>query len=243
MTSIAPRFRAALALGVAWLVFFGVNLIDVNGVPYFRDTMQLYIPVRAFLHESLKSGRLPEWFPYELTGVPFIGQIVTATFHPQTLLFLPFAPAIAVKLNILTAFLFGEVGAYRLGRALGCSRSASVVSAFTLAFGGYAVGNHHNQPYLLSQVTLPWVAWAALGVVQRGRTRDVAALAFTWALIFLGVMRKDSVSRLRWFWLHSWPRGFHGAAWRCSHWQWCSHPVSSAWSSCRRSRSTANPIA
>ena len=180
------RHYATLVLCGGWLIFFGRYFIDLAGVPYYRDLSRLYIPARTFMHFCLRNGHLPQWFPYELLGVPFMGQIVTATFHPQTLIFLPFAPVTAIKLNIAFDYLVGAAGAYRMARALPVSRPSALVAAFALAFGGYAVGVHCNPPYLLGMMTLPWVGWGALRLARHERWRDVVVLAVAWALVFLG---------------------------------------------------------
>jgi hypothetical protein len=185
MRPLAPRHRATLAIVGGWLLFFSLQLIDTGGVPYERDLTQLYIPLRFFLHAQLKSGHLPQWFPYEMIGVPYLGQIVTATFHPQTLLFLPFAPVTAVKFNILLAYLLGAGGAYRFARAVRSSRAAGVLAAFAFAFSGYGLSLHNNPPYLMGMMTLPWVAWRALRLVERERLSDIAGLALAWGLVFL----------------------------------------------------------
>ena len=184
---LAPRHRATCALVAAWIVFFAPWLIDVDGIPYFRDLSRLYIPVRYFLHDSLRAGRLPQWFPYELLGAPFIGQIVTATFHPATWLLLPFSPLTAIKLNVMGAYLVGGVGGYRFARALPASRPAAILGSFALAFSGYAASMHNNLPYLMGLMTpLGGVGWRALRLAEHARGRDAALLAICWALVLLG---------------------------------------------------------
>lgn len=182
---MSQRHKVTLAIVGCWLVFFATQLLDTQGVPYERDLTQLYIPARFFLHAQLKSGHLPHWFPYELIGVPFLGQIVTATFHPQTLLFLPFSPVTAVKFNILLAYLFGVGGAYRLARATGTSRPAALLAATAFGYAGYGLSLHNNLPYLMGMMTLPWVGWRALRLADRERPGDIAGLAVAWALVFL----------------------------------------------------------
>lgn len=178
------RRLAALALLGAWALMFGPALV-MDVAPYYRDHLHTMLPVRDYLHRRLWAGELPRWYPYEALGVPFIGQIVTATFHPQTLLFLPFAPVVALKLNTLLAYLLAEVGMYRVCRELGVGRVAAVLGGVAFAFGGYALGVSHNLVYLMGDATLPWVLWAALRVARVGRPRHVAALGVSWALVFL----------------------------------------------------------
>ncbi|MGO9829483.1 MAG: YfhO family protein [Myxococcaceae bacterium] len=171
-------------LGGLWLLFFGPQLVS-SGVPYYRDHLVTNIPLRAWVRERLLAGAFPHWYPYEGLGVPVIGQIALATFHPFTFLFLPLAPTTAEKASILGAYLVGLLGAYRLGRAVGASREASVAGAAAYAFGGYALGVSSILAYALSASAFPWVAWAMLQVAQRGRLKDAGLLGLLWGTVFL----------------------------------------------------------
>jgi hypothetical protein len=154
-------------------------------VPYYRDNLVTNLPLRRYLHERFLSGELPHWYPYESLGVPFIGQVASGVFHPATWLLLPFDPLAAVKLNLVLAYLVGAVGAYRLARLLPSSRPAAALAAVAFAYGGYALGVSSIVFYAMSQATLPWVAWAALRVARKRRTKDAALLGLAWGLMFL----------------------------------------------------------
>lgn len=167
------------------MVFFLPQLTS-SGVPFYRDTLVSQIPWRHFIRQELLAGRLPHWFPYEGLGVPFIGQIAPATFHPQTLLFLPLPAALAVKWNLLCAYLLGLVGAYRAARALALRRTSAVGGAFAFAFGGYALGIAHNLQYVTPLCTLPWVLAFAARLGVRRRVKDAVVLGAAWGLLFLG---------------------------------------------------------
>ncbi|MBF5044741.1 YfhO family protein [Aggregicoccus sp. 17bor-14] len=181
---VLQRWGGLLSVVGLWALFFAPHLLS-DGVPYYRDQLVTLIPIRHYLHERLLSGELPMWYPFESLGVPFIGQIVTATFHPQTLLFLPLSPALAVKFNLLGGYLLGAGGAYALCRALGSTRPAALCGACALGFGGYALGVSNNLVYLMGLATLPWVAWASLRVTGTRRLADAALLMVAWALVFL----------------------------------------------------------
>lgn len=179
------RLAAAGALVAAWAVRFLPFLLG-DGVPFYRDQLLTALPLRAYLTERLRRGQLPQWYPYEAFGVPFIGQVQDGLFHPFTLLLLPFSPVTAIKLQLALAWLLGLVGAYRACRALpGVQRPAAVASAIAFAFGGYAFGVSHNPSYLIAFLTLPWVLWATLRLAATGAGRHLAALGALWALVFL----------------------------------------------------------
>jgi hypothetical protein len=161
-------------------------LLLSGAAPFYRDELLTALPLRAWATERLRAGALPQWYPFEALGVPFIGQIQTATFHPFTLLLLPFPPLFALKLQVALSFALGLFGAYRAARALPASRLASVTGALAFAYGGYALGVSHNPSYLLAHQTLPLVLWAALRLAAAGPApRRIALLGAAWALVFL----------------------------------------------------------
>ena len=74
------RLAAGLIL-LAWLIVFGPVLLSDDGL-FYRDQLITTLPARAYLHARLRAFELPQWFPYEGLGVPYIGQIATNHFHP-----------------------------------------------------------------------------------------------------------------------------------------------------------------
>lgn len=184
LTSRQERRLVAVGLVALWAAWFAPQLFS-SGVPFRRDTLLLYLPIRTFLHEQLLSMRLPQWFPYEGLGVPFIGQFVTATFHPESWLLLPLSPAMALKANILGAYLLALIGGYRFSRTFDVQRSAAACGGAALAFSGYALSMSDNLPFLVGLATLPWVGWAAMKLALKRRAVDAGLLAVTWALVLL----------------------------------------------------------
>ncbi len=181
--SLSRRGASGL-LVAAWACFFAPHLLS-GSVPFYRDQLVTNLPLRAYVQERLLGGELPQWFPFEGLGVPFIGQIVTQTFHPLTWVLLPLTPVFAGLLGVLLAYGWALWGAYLLGRCFAVSREAALAGAVAFGFGGYALGQSNNLVYLLSHATLPWVGVAASRLSTRGRGRDVPMLAVTWALVFL----------------------------------------------------------
>ncbi|HET6983955.1 MAG TPA: hypothetical protein VFI53_17565, partial [Myxococcaceae bacterium] len=181
-----------LALGLAFAIFFAPQLLS-SGVPFYRDHLITNIPLRAYVRERLLSGALPQWYPYESLGVPVIGQIALATFHPFTFLFLPLQPAVAEKFSILGGNLLGLLGAYFLCRRVGAGRLGAATGAMAYGFGGYFQGVSSILAYTLSASTLPWMALGAVRVVLDRRWRDASLLGLAWGTVLLS---GDAVSFL-----------------------------------------------
>jgi len=82
-----------------------------------RDAFKVELPLKQYLIERLSAGELPQWFPYEAMGRPFIGVAMTGVFHPFTALNLLLAVPEAYRASALLSCLLGVVGAFMLGRA------------------------------------------------------------------------------------------------------------------------------
>lgn len=48
-----------------------------------RDATMTFLPIKQYMIERLAAGELPQWFPYDALGRPFIGVTVTGVFHPD----------------------------------------------------------------------------------------------------------------------------------------------------------------
>ncbi len=185
MRRIPPRIGSCLALGGAWLVFFG-PAIFTSKVLFDRDLLMTEIPLRAYLRERLAHGQLAQWFPYEMLGTPFVGTVIASAFHPRTLLFLCCDAFVSTKWSILLAYLVGLIGAYRLARQAGASRVGSVAGAFVFALSGCAISYSNKTNMLMGLVCVPWMLAAVGRLTRRRDLRDIVSLGVWWALIFLG---------------------------------------------------------
>lgn len=172
------------------LAALGVFLAPLLGrqVPYYRDLLRTYYPVRQYLAERLSSGELPQWYPYENLGEPYLGQVVTGTFHVLSALYLVLPLQPALKIELALSYAAALLGAFLLARSLGVSRTGALVCGFAFGFCGYSLSMSNNLPYLRGIATLPWVPWALGRALQeeRARWRWVAVTALVWASVVLG---------------------------------------------------------
>ncbi len=181
----SPRFRVGVVLVGAWLVV-AEPMLTGSMVPFDRDVAGTFLPLRTYFAERLKHGELAQWVPWNGLGVPYLGQVVTATFHPQSLLFLIFAPLTALTMTLLLAVLIAEIGAYRFARELGARRAGATVAGIAFGLSGYSLSMLNNPPYAVGLATLPWVGWAAARLMRRPDAGTASVLAVAWALVFLG---------------------------------------------------------
>lgn len=178
--------RALSVTAGLWALLFGPFVV-AGGLPVFRDLLVTYLPLRHFWAERVRAGHFPAWFPWEGLGQPFVGQGITASFHPVNLLYLAFNDALALRLEIATAVLVGLLGQVLFARRLKRSAPAATAGALVLGLCGYALSMTSNPAYLRGLCMLPWVAlFASRALTAERPFASVAGLAVTWASIPLG---------------------------------------------------------
>jgi len=149
-----------------------------------RDAFRFFLPIKHYLVERLAAGELPQWFPYEGFGVPFLGNGGTGVFHPFTVLYFLLPVHDAYRVSVLLSCLSAALGAFVLGRILGLSRSGAVLSGVAFAGSGYVVSMTDNLVYLHSVCLLPLFC-AALEMALAKHFAWVAAPALIWTMVFL----------------------------------------------------------
>src|SRR5919202_2125128 len=84
------------------------------------DSATQYYPWYYFLGESLRSGSVPGWNPYQFSGTPFAADPLTGwTYLPAMVLFTLLPLAVAVKGLMFSHLLLAGLSTYALARTLG----------------------------------------------------------------------------------------------------------------------------
>src|SRR5919107_5401181 len=138
--STVVRRHADLA---AVLVLFALTVVGEGDL--FRDEVSLgmdaatqYYPWYYFLGESLRSGSIPGWNPYQFSGAPFAADPLSGwTYLPAMILFtiLPVSPAAGSYLfvHLLLAGLF----TYALARVLRIDVAGALLAAVAYELNGF----------------------------------------------------------------------------------------------------------
>jgi hypothetical protein len=185
MTEAGPRpgagtARALATLAAALALFFSPALLG-DGQFAYRDAGRLHLPMKRWLADELRQGRLAEWNPFLGLGVPVVAGGVDAPLHPFNLLLvaLPFQPGF--KLWVLLSSLVAAVGAFAWLRRLGASEVAATAAGLGFALSGHLVSSTDNLTYLTTLAAVPWVLAAVDAAAARiapGRLLGVAAASF-----------------------------------------------------------------
>jgi hypothetical protein len=179
----SPTGLAMAVLCVITLAFYhGLWLPDL--VLIKRDAFLFYPPIKQYMLEQLAAGALPQWFPYEALGRPFIGVTVTGVFHPFTMLYFLFPVHDAYRASTLLSCLLAAVGAFALGRMLALSRTGALVASISFTLSGYLVSALVNIVFLYSLCVLPLFIAAVEKTLRDGRAWAVAP-AVIWATVLL----------------------------------------------------------
>jgi hypothetical protein len=106
------------------------------------DTATQYYPWYAYLGESLRAGHLPGWNPAVFSGAPFAANPLSGwTYLPAMLLFAALPLPVAVHAYLLFHAFFAAACTYVLGRVLGLSQVAALLSGVAyysaMLVGGY----------------------------------------------------------------------------------------------------------
>ena len=180
--------RSALwaALGLAALTVFLLREAVFGGrVFYERDLhLQWFGQVESFVH-AVASGSWPLWDPFVSFGQPLLANANNQIYYPPTWLHFLVRPWTYYTAYFAAHLIGGGVGLYLLSLRLGVSRrGAFVASALWVASGPLlSLGNAWN--HLAAAAWMPWVALAAVALVERPRPWIALAWGTAWALQIL----------------------------------------------------------
>ena len=159
----------------------------------WRDTSQLFAPMRSLIAESLRNGQLPLWNPYEAMGMPLFAQLLHGVLHPWSVLAAFATRGDGIDLLVLLHIATGAVGAGVLARSLGASRSGAAVAGLSYGLSGYLPGMSAVIQYLAAGGSAPWAVAGLLLAARGGPVRlmvgalGVAVLNFAgdpqWAIV------------------------------------------------------------
>jgi hypothetical protein len=153
------------------------------GNPVLRDVTFQVQPWQLFARREMRAGRLPFWNPYQFSGAPFWANGQSAPLFPLHLLFDALPLILGFVLLPWLRLVVAGCGAWLLGRELGLSRPAALLTALTFSLSGMLV-SFLLFPMGNALALVPWVLWS----VERlaAGTGSWAWLALTAGLQLLG---------------------------------------------------------
>jgi hypothetical protein len=181
---------AVFAIVAGALAFWKLRIIDpptIRVLPRVAaDHYTEHFPNAWYGFESLASGTLPFWNPYQFVGMPFLAVPHTGTFYPGNFIYLFTNVALANELFYLAHLVFAGLCLFAFLRAFELRRSSAVTAALTFMFNGWMLF-YCNQLSLLA--CMCWLPALLLLVESSLRGSRVAPLLFclsVTSLIFNG---------------------------------------------------------
>lgn len=161
-----PELLAILVLiALPPLVFWQVwapNTAD--RLMFGGDILMGAYPTRVFVHRLFEGGAAPLWNPYQLGGMPLLGDVQVAPYYlPNLLLDLLYRgrdlPYMAFEMLVIAHYSLGALFLYAYLRGLGLRPAAALIGAIGFEFNGFFVGHRGHYNMLAVVVWLPGVLW------------------------------------------------------------------------------------
>ena len=172
--SIVIRRHADLA---AVLMLFALTVVGEGDlfraeIPLGMDAATQYYPWYYFLGETLSSGDIPGWNPYQFSGTPFAADPLSGwTYLPAMLLFSLLPLAVAVKGLMFSHLLLAGLFTYALARVLEINTPGAFLAAVAYEYSGlFYVQNTCCLQYI---GVMAWLPLALLGA-------ELAIRSFHW---------------------------------------------------------------
>ena len=164
-TRLPDLFAILLLIALPPLVFWQVWTPNPSDrVMFGGDILMGAYPTRVFVHRLFELGTMPLWNPYQLGGMPLLGDVQVAPYYLPNLLFdllyrgydLPY---IAFELLVVAHYALGGLFLFAYLRRLDVGVAAALVGAIGFEFNGFFVGHRGHYNMLAVAVWLPGVLW------------------------------------------------------------------------------------
>jgi len=121
------------------------------------DSVGQFYPWRKFAAESVRSGALPLWNPYQFCGTPFVANSQSAVFYPGNLLYYLLPPVRAAGWSVLLHLILAAAFTWLFLRRLGASDAAGALGGVAFAFSTWQAAWLHLPTFLATSCWLPLV--------------------------------------------------------------------------------------
>ncbi len=162
------------------------DLPQAHWDPLVWDGVAQYYPWRLFAAESLRSGIIPLWNPYQFCGTPFLANGQSAVLYPFSFIFwlLPVARAFGCSAwlhHVLTGWF-----AYLFARRIRVGRFGALAGAVVWQTNGFFIAWIHLPTVLCTATWLPLILLFCERALTTGRARYSLAAGVALALSYLG---------------------------------------------------------
>src|SRR5947207_11399229 len=134
-----PDRAAAIAVSCAPVIYFLPALLT-GRVLCPDDGLLQNVPFRVVAAQIVRSGHLPLWNPYIFSGMPLLAAAQGGLLFPPNWFYLPFSPATATNLMVVSSYMIAALGAYLYARSTRVSVFGAVVTSIIWQSCGFMIG-------------------------------------------------------------------------------------------------------
>ncbi len=121
------------------------------------DSVGQFYPWRKFAADSIRSGTIPLWNPYQFCGTPFVANSQSAVFYPLNFIYYIVPIERAAGINVLLHLILAASFMWLFLRELGVSNGGGAIGGITYAFSTWQVTWLHLPTFLATSCWLPLV--------------------------------------------------------------------------------------
>lgn len=138
-------------------------------------------PARNALLREFRSGHIPTWDGTQFAGWPGIANCESSPLYPPNIILLLSWQGERFPYRVFEWFAIGHLifagwGAMRLGRRLGLSSTAAVLTGLSFGCTGFLIANRLYVNVIQVMAWYPWAWWALEGAIGRRRLIDLLTL-------------------------------------------------------------------
>lgn len=154
-TILNQKKGTAFIFGVVFIVCFYWELI-FNHVLYLtpyvgtNDLLDLHIPFRHFLIESIKTYEFPHWSKDVSSGYPIYAEGQIGALYPLNLVSTFFPLLTSVKFTIISSYLLLFMYSFLYLRTIGFNQLGSLFGSLSIVFSGFSINQIMHWPILVS---------------------------------------------------------------------------------------------
>lgn len=153
--------------------------------PLMYDSVGQFYPWRHFAAETVRSGTLPLWNPYQFCGTPFVANSQSAVFYPGNFLFYLLPTAYAAGWSVILHLSLAGGFTYLFLRARSLSAPSAALGGIAYAFSTWQVSWLHLPTFLATSCWLPLVLHLTLKIKEEPTIKAAAQLALAIGMTLL----------------------------------------------------------
>jgi Bacterial membrane protein YfhO len=171
----------AAVIGLFALTVVGEWDLFRKDITLGMDAAAMFYPFYYFLGESLWSGSIPAWNPYQFSGTPFAADPSTGwSYLPAMVLFTLLPLVGAAKGLMFLHLLLAGLSTYALARVLGMGIPGAVLAAVAYQYGGFL---YLVNPCCFNYIgVMAWLPLAVLGAELAIRSRRWPRRLLWWGI-------------------------------------------------------------